>query len=53
MDFWASLEHKLHYKKNNLGEDAARLRAELIECADMSAELDRRMQDIRNRIYNP
>ncbi|MBP5159350.1 MAG: GTP pyrophosphokinase family protein [Lachnospiraceae bacterium] len=53
MDFWASLEHKLHYKKSNLGDDAERLRAELIECADMSAELDLRMQDIRNRIYNP
>ncbi len=53
MDFWASLEHKLHYKKNNLGADADQLRLELIECADMSSELDRRMQDIRNRIYNP
>lgn len=51
MDFWASLEHKLHYKKNNLGADADVLRHELIECAETSAEMDRRMQDIRNRIY--
>lgn len=51
MDFWASLEHKLYYKKNLLESDQKRLREELIECADMSSELDRRMQNIRDRIY--
>ncbi len=45
MDFWASLEHKLKYKKNIA--DAERLTAELKECADTIAELDARMQHIR------
>ncbi|MCD7835370.1 MAG: GTP pyrophosphokinase family protein [Lachnospiraceae bacterium] len=50
MDFWASLEHKLRYKKNIPDDEAEILAKELIECADTSAELDRRMGEIRNRI---
>lgn len=45
MDFWASLEHKLKYKKNVA--DAERLTSELKECADTIHELDTRMQQIR------
>lgn len=52
MDFWASLEHKLRYKKNILGEEAEALAIELQECAEASAVLDKRMQDIRTRIGN-
>lgn len=54
MDFWASLEHKLRYKKNIPEEEASRISGELIECANISAELDNRMQDIRKQIstYN-
>jgi putative GTP pyrophosphokinase len=50
MDFWASLEHKVRYKKNIPEDEAERLATELTECAHMSAELDQRMQDIRNRL---
>ena len=44
MDWWASLEHKIRYKKN-LADDA-RVARELQECAEMGAELDRRMEKI-------
>lgn len=50
MDFWASLEHKLRYKKNIPDSEAELLARELVECAETSADLDRRMQDIRSRI---
>lgn len=50
MDFWASLEHKLRYKKNIKPEEAQRLASELVECANISAALDYKMQEIRNRI---
>jgi putative GTP pyrophosphokinase len=50
MDFWASLEHKVRYKKNIPADEADRLASELTECAHMSAELDRRMQSIRDRL---
>lgn len=50
MDFWASLEHKVRYKKNVPPEEAEQLAQELSECAEVSAALDRRMQDIRNRL---
>lgn len=51
MEFWANLEHKLRYKKN-LSEDLSALTAsELSECAEMSAQLDLKMQNIRNIIY--
>lgn len=48
MDFWASLEHKLKYKKDT--PHAKRLTDELRECAEISANLDRRMECIRKRI---
>ena len=50
MDFWASLEHKLRYKKNIPEEEAALLAEELKACAEESAALDCRMQEIRNRL---
>ena len=50
MDFWASLEHKLRYKKNIPQQEADVLAEELVECAKISAELDSRMEQIRNRI---
>jgi len=51
MDFWASLEHKLRYKKNLSQEQVAELSDELEACARMSAELDMRMQNVRESIY--
>ncbi len=50
MDFWASLEHKLRYKKNIPDDEAELLAKELVDCAKTSAALDRRMQEIRTRI---
>ncbi len=45
MDCWASLEHQLRYKKDiHFTEDMAE---ELLQCASMSAELDKRMDAIR------
>ena len=48
MDFWASLEHKLKYKKNvdKTGAIEARLKA----CADSIEALDYQMQEIRDQI---
>ena len=47
MDFWASLEHRIYYKK---GQDDKELRRELKECAEISAALDLRMQEIRGQL---
>lgn len=48
MDFWASLEHKLKYKKDvdNTEEIEMQLRA----CSDSIEALDYQMQEIRNKI---
>ena len=48
MDFWASLEHKLKYKKD-VG-DADEIVWQLKECADSIEMLDYQMQKIRDRI---
>lgn len=47
MDFWASLEHKIRYKKNLSEETQKQLAEELLYCAEQSADLDMRMQHIR------
>lgn len=51
MDSWASLEHKLKYKKNLPDGQIEEISKELKTCADMSAELDDRMQAVRRSIY--
>lgn len=48
MDFWASLEHKMKYKKDIQNADS--ISEELKYCADLISQLDRRMEQIRNRI---
>ncbi len=48
MDFWASLEHKMRYKKNI--ENAEEIAEELRVCSEAINAIDYRMQDIRNRI---
>ncbi len=50
MDFWASLEHKLRYKKNLSQNMLDMLTDDLKKCADQSAEWDMRMQNIKNII---
>ena len=48
MDCWASLEHQLRYKKNN--KSTQEIEQELIECAQLSFELDERMDKLRESI---
>lgn len=48
MDFWASLEHQLKYKKDL--PEAQDIVEELKECADVIAQTDARMQEIHRRI---
>lgn len=48
MDFWASLEHKMKYKKDI--PDIASLEEELKECAEIIAKTDIKMQNINKRI---
>lgn len=50
MDFWASLEHQIRYKSTEAIRDDDALRAELKRCAEESAALDLRMQEIYRRI---
>ena len=48
MDFWASLEHQLNYKKNIT--NAEMIQNELKHCAEVNAELDRKMSEIKKNI---
>jgi ppGpp synthetase/RelA/SpoT-type nucleotidyltranferase len=50
MDFWASLEHKVRYKKNLTDEELQRISFELKDCARRSAALDLRMQRVKDII---
>lgn len=48
MDFWASLEHQVKYKKDI--EDTKSIEEELKQCADTIASTDLQMMNIRNRL---
>lgn len=48
MDFWASLEHQLRYKKDV--EFTEEMAEELYECAKYSADLDGRMNALRKKV---
>ena len=50
MDFWASLEHQLRYKKDI--KNPEEISAELKECAEIIAQTDARMLAIKNKIYS-
>lgn len=50
MDFWASLEHKLRYKKNIKPELLQMLSEDMVSCANQIECLDMKMQEIRNQI---
>lgn len=55
MDFWASLEHQLRYKKDlENSEKYARISRELSDCASTISAMDLQMQNIKNLIgeYN-
>ncbi|MBD5540840.1 MAG: GTP pyrophosphokinase family protein [Lachnospiraceae bacterium] len=48
MDFWASLEHKIHYKFE--GNVPQHIKQELVECANMSSELDSKMLALNKEV---
>ena len=48
MNFWASLEHQIHYKKDQ--DDVEDVVAQLTECANVIYETDTKMQAIRKRL---
>ena len=49
MDCWASLEHKIKYKKDLPEKVAEELEVELFECAQLSKELDVKMEAIQQK----
>lgn len=49
MDFWASLEHQLRYKKDVVFTE--QMAEELFNCAELSAELDMRMDALRTIVH--
>ncbi len=48
MDQWASLEHRLMYKKDIPLDVSVELRKKLLECAELNRELDKTMQEIKD-----
>lgn len=48
MDWWASLEHKIRYKKNV--DISPYIAKELYECAEMGASLDQRMEQLQKEV---
>ncbi len=51
MNFWASLEHQLRYKKDiEMMEGIDEISRELLEAANVIAETDQRMQEIKYKI---
>ena len=50
MDFWASLEHKIHYKFE--GDAPEHIKSELVECARMVSDLDARMLSLNEEIIS-
>lgn len=49
MDFWAALDHQLHYKKEYIF--TPEMAAELKKCADVSSELDQMMNGLCVKIH--
>ncbi len=50
MDFWASLEHKLRYKKDIPEDHALQIAEQLQSCAQIVSETDQQMLKIRRQI---
>lgn len=48
MNFWASLEHQIHYKKSQ--DDVEDVVAQLTNCANIIYETDMKMQEIRKQL---
>lgn len=52
MDFWASLEHKLRYKKELKPETEQEIADKLQKAAETCFQLDMEMEEIRNKIQS-
>lgn len=50
MDFWASLEHKIHYKFE--GNAPTHIQDELIACAQMVSDLDAKMLSLNEEVLS-
>ncbi len=50
MDFWASLEHKIHYKFE--GNAPEYIKTELVDCARMVSELDAKMLSLNEEVLS-
>ena len=50
MDFWASLEHKIHYKFE--GNAPEHIKDELVECAHLVSDLDTRMRLLNEEVQS-
>lgn len=50
MDFWASLEHKIHYKFEGNAPD--HIQEELIACAQMVSDLDAKMLSLNEEVLS-
>ena len=50
MDFWASLEYKIRYKKDLSPEQLEELNKELTACARLTAKLDRKMEELQTML---
>ncbi len=50
MDFWASLEHKIHYKFE--GNVPMHIKRELVECANMVSDLDAKMLSLNEEVHS-
>ena len=48
MDFWASLEHKIHYKFE--GNVPGNIKDELVDCARMISNLDAKMMNLNDEV---
>ena len=51
MDFWASLEHELRYKKDLNQETLNQISTELLNCANTIADVDVQMMSIKDKLY--
>ena len=50
MDFWASLEHKLRYKKNLNDDILNEINDTLYKCSNSISKMDKEMQKIKTLI---
>ncbi len=53
MDFWASIEHKLRYKKNLSESISTDISEDLRQCSEEIHRMDLRMQAINKKIEHP